>query len=88
MNNINLSEYHPILDIQDHMLFANNGNVVLCYRCELQEVYSLSETDFEELHGTWFQAFKSLPVGTVIHRQDVYTKAKYAATQLPNESFL
>jgi len=88
MNNINLSEYHPILDIQDHMLFANNGNVVLCYRCELPEVYSLSETDFEELHGTWFQAFKSLPVGTVIHRQDVYTKAKYAATQLPNESFL
>lgn len=88
MNNINLSEYHPILDIQDHMFFANNGNVVMCYRCELPEVYSLSETDFEELHGTWFQAFKSLPTGTVIHKQDVYTKSKYGADQLPNESFL
>lgn len=88
MNNINLSEYHPIIDIQDHMLFANNGNVVVCYRCELPEVYSLSETDFEDLHGSWFQAFKSLPVGTVIHKQDVYTKSKYDAGQLPNKSFL
>ncbi len=88
MKKINLSAYHPILDIQDHIVFANNGNVVLCYKVDLPEVYSLSESDFEELHGSWFQAFKSLPEATVIHKQDIYLKNKYKAAMLPNTTFL
>jgi conjugation system TraG family ATPase len=76
------------MDIQDHMLFANNGNVVLCYKVDLPEVYSLSESDFEDIHGAWFQAFKSLPMSTVIHKQDLYEKKSYDAAQLPNDSFL
>ncbi len=88
MKAINLAAYHPILDIQDHILFANNGNVVLCYKVELPEVYSLSESDFEDIHGAWFQGFKSLPTSTIIHKQDIYEKKVYDATQLPNDSFL
>lgn len=88
MKKINLSVYHPILDIQDHMIFSNNGNVVLCYKGDFPEIYSLSEKDFEDIHGSWFQAFKSLPVSTIIHKQDIYRKKDYSATQLPNKSFL
>lgn len=85
---INLSAYHPILDIQNHLVFANNGNVVLCFKGELPEIYSLSEKDFEDIHGAWFQVFKSLPTSTVIHKQDVYQKGHYVADKLPNNSFL
>jgi hypothetical protein len=74
MNKINLSAFQPIVDIQDNMVFANNGNVVLCYDVTLPEIYSLSEKDFEELHDAWFQALKSLPVGTIVHKQDIYLK--------------
>lgn len=88
MAKINLHTSHPILDIQNHVVFANNGNVVLCYQLELPEVYSLSEKNFEELHGIWFQAFKSLPVGTIIHKQEVYQKCGYTAEQLSKETFL
>ncbi|MEZ4841280.1 MAG: TraG family conjugative transposon ATPase [Flavobacteriaceae bacterium] len=88
MKKINLHTYHPILDIQNHVAFANNGNVVLCFQVNLPEIYSLSESDFDELHGTWFQAFKSLPIGTVIHKQDNYQKSHYAADQLPSDTFL
>ena len=31
---------------------------------------------------------KSLPVGTVVHKQDIYLKKSYTSEQLPNESFL
>ena len=88
MKKINLHSYHPILDIQNHVAFANNGNVVLCYQVNLPEIYSLSESDFDELHGTWFQAFKSLPIGTVIHKQDIYQKSYYTADELPKDTFL
>ena len=43
MKKINLSAYHPILDIQDHIVFANNGNVVLGYQVDNPEIYSLAE---------------------------------------------
>ena len=88
MKKINLTAFRPIADIQDHIVFANNGNVVLCYKVDLPEVYTLSETDFEELHGSWFQAFKSLPVSTIIHKQDIYKKHRYTADDLPNQTFL
>ncbi|WP_445731042.1 TraG family conjugative transposon ATPase [Mariniflexile sp.] len=88
MNKINLLSYYPIVDIQEHVVFANNGNVVLCFEGSLPEIYSLSEKDFEDIHGAWFQAIKSLPTGCVIHKQDVYLKKKYTSEQLPNKSFL
>ena len=88
MNKINLSAYQPIVDIQDNIVFANNGNVVLCYKGNLPEIYSLSEKDFEDMHGAWFQALKSLPVGTVVHKQDIYLKKSYSSEQLPNTTFL
>ena len=88
MNKINLSAYRPITDIQDNIIFANNGNVVLCYEGVLPEIYSLSEKDFEDLHGAWFQALKSLSVGTVVHKQDIYIKKSYTSQQLPNSTFL
>lgn len=88
MHKINLNSHHPILDIQNHVVFANNGNVVLCYGATLPEVYSRSEKDFGELHGSWFQAFRSLPTGMVIHKQDLYQKVGYDSRHMPNGTFL
>ena len=88
MNKINLAAYHPILDIQQNVVFANNGNVVVCYKIDFPEVYSLSESDFEDIHGSWFQAFKSLPISTVIQKQDIYQKDSYAADKLASGTFL
>ena len=88
MNKINLAAYYPILSIEEYIVFANNGNVILCYKGDLPEIYSLSEKDFDDIHGSWFQAFKSLPTSTIIHRQDIYKKADYTAEVLPNNTFL
>ncbi len=88
MNKINLSSYYPIIDIQDNVVFANNGNVVLWYKGILPEIYSLSEKDFEDMHAAWFQAIKSLPTGCVVHKQDIYAKKSYSSKQLPNDTFL
>ncbi|MFI8380551.1 TraG family conjugative transposon ATPase [Leeuwenhoekiella sp. NPDC079379] len=88
MKKITISNPQPIADIQDHVLFANTGNVVLCYKGTLPEIYSLSEKDFEDLHSAWFQALKSLPVGTVVHKQDIYLKKSFSSKELPNNTFL
>jgi conjugal transfer ATP-binding protein TraC len=85
---VNFHESYPIVDIEQNRVLANNGNIAYAYRVELPEIYSLSEADFEELHGHWFQALKSLPIGTLVHKQDIYRKTSYDASRLPKGSFL
>ena len=85
---VNFSTYHPIIEIRENLVFANNGNLVFCFKVELPEIYSLSEKDFEDLHGIWFQALRSLRSGCVIHKQDIYRKRKFSAAKLPEETFL
>lgn len=84
---INLADYHPILDIQENTLFTSNGNIVVCFRTILPEIYSLADKDFEEIHNTWFQAFKYLPIGTIIHKQDIYQKTTFKGTQITKKHF-
>lgn len=85
---MNFHESYPIVDVDQNWVLANNGNIAYAYRVELPEIYSLSESDFEELHGHWFQALKSLPIGTLVHKQDIYRKTSYDAGPLPKGSFL
>jgi conjugation system TraG family ATPase len=85
---IDLSTYPPVTEIKKNLVFANNGNLVLCFKVELPEIYSLSEKDFDDLRGIWFQALRSFMTGGVIHKQDVYRKRKYSGEKLPKESFL
>lgn len=88
MKKIKLTDYPPIARVEDQVIFATNGNVIVAYEILLPEIYSLSEKDFEELHSTWFQALKSLPVGCVVHKMDLYQKERYSAENLPKTSFL
>ncbi|MDT0677921.1 TraG family conjugative transposon ATPase [Autumnicola musiva] len=88
MKVMNLYKQPPLAAVSDNLVFASNGNIILGYAVELPEVYSLSEKDFETLHGTWFQALKSLPSRCIVHKQDVYQKQEYKTEQLPGTSFL
>ncbi|PCE63010.1 VirB4 family type IV secretion system protein [Sediminicola luteus] len=76
MNNLDLFAYGPIWDIQDHWLYANNGNIIGCYRLELPEPYGLSENGFDRLHSLWTKALSLLPPGTMVHRQDLFLGAQ------------
>ena len=88
MSAIDLIKYRPILDVQEHLALASNGNIVACFSCQMPEIYSQSEKDFGGLHSMWFQALKSLPNGTVFHKMEIYQKKEYIGEQLPDNSFL
>ncbi|MGB2525760.1 TraG family conjugative transposon ATPase [Flagellimonas sp. SN16] len=85
---MNFHERYPIVDVDQNRIMANNGNLAYAYRLELPEIHSLSEKDFEDFHGLWFQALKSLPAGTLVHKQDIYKKIAFDAKDLHGDSFL
>lgn len=85
---LNLNNHYPIIHQQGNLLYLNNGNVCLVYRLSLPEVFSQSEEDFGKLHGQWQQAFKNLPSGTIVHKQDLYLRKAFDPEPLPGSSFL
>ena len=84
----NLASCHPIADLKENLVFASNGNLVLCYRLKLPETFSLSERDYEEIHGIWFQGLRNLPAGCVLHKQDIYRKREFSGKKLFRRTFL
>ncbi|AVR47187.1 TraG family conjugative transposon ATPase [Christiangramia fulva] len=85
---INLRAYYPVIGMKENAVFLGNGSFCLAYRVKLPEIYSLSEADFEKIHEYWHQAFKTLPAGTVIHKQDVFLKRCFRGDTLKGDSFL
>ena len=85
---MNLVEAYPIVAIEDSLVFANNGNLVMGFSLTLPECYTLSEKDYENIHTLWFQALKTLPAGVIVHKQDHYHKKEYDASGLPAATYL
>lgn len=88
MKTISLEEYNPIIEIRENLIYCNNGNLILAYKADLPEIYSLSEKDLEDMHSTWFQSLKSLPTGIVLHKQDVFKKKEFTSENIKTNTYL
>ncbi len=78
----------PIYKIEKDCIISKHGDITIAFQLELPEIFTLSEDDYENLHQSWQRAIKILPAGTVIHKQDWYTNAKYKKDKTAGTSFL
>ena len=88
MDQINLSEYYPILAIKDNILLSNNGDIILCYELDLPEIFTLSPDDYQNIHDFWYRTIKYLPAHSFVHKQDIFLKQRYNGNELPDDTFL
>lgn len=72
-----LEKILPIWKLEQGALLSKSGDITLGLRLELPEIFSLSNQEYEALHHAWLKAIKMLPAGTVLHKQDWFTQAKY-----------
>jgi len=69
----------PVYGVEDGFILSRQGEYTVAYRVHKPELFQLSGDEYEVLHQAWVRAMKLLPMGTVIHQQDWYTQASYAA---------
>ncbi|MEM8896923.1 MAG: TraG family conjugative transposon ATPase [Bacteroidota bacterium] len=82
-----LSDHHLLLEIQNHRAYAANGDLILAYKLQLPESYSLGEQGFDGLYDSWYKAFRSLESGTIVLKQDVFWQKEHEG-QPTSDSFL
>ncbi|MBW9280234.1 TraG family conjugative transposon ATPase [Bacteroides fragilis] len=65
------------------VIISKTGVMTVAYSLKLPEAYSLYFSDMEVRHSLFYQAFKNLPDGTFVHKQDVFLKESYVPKEEP-----
>lgn len=84
-----LESRFPLLAVEDNCIISKEGDVTLCYRMDLPEIFTVADQVYESIHSSWSKAVKTLPDFSIVHKQDWYLKEQYKP-ELENEehSFL
>lgn len=69
----------PIWKIEKGVILSKKGDATVALRLELPEIFTLSDGEYDALHHVWLKAIKVLPAGTIIHKQDWFTREKFQA---------
>ena len=83
-----LEDMLPILGVEHDLVLSKQGDITLVYKCELPELFTLSDRDYEAFHQAWVKAIKVLPKYSVFHKQDWFIDSKHKADYSKDLSFL
>ena len=73
-----LHENFPLIDVDDNVALCRNGDVVVGYSLDYPETGSLSEQGYDRLLDTFERAFRELPIGTIVHKKDIFLERPYS----------
>jgi conjugation system TraG family ATPase len=74
-----LEEHIPLFGVEHNAILSKTGDVTIGFRVALPEIFSLSVSDYHNLHEQWVKAIRLLPKGTVLCKQDWFIEAKTTA---------
>ena len=87
--NFTSAEAYSILAVLDGMVVNKDGSLTVAFLMHSPEAYSFDEDILITRHRQYYRAFKYMPDGSFVHKQDLFLKREYqAALQSLNESYL
>ncbi|MBF0647422.1 TraG family conjugative transposon ATPase [Dysgonomonas sp. GY75] len=72
-----LESKFPLLAVEDGCIISKDADLTVAYRVELPELFSVTASEYEAIHGAWLKAIKVLPDYTVVLKQDWFTEERY-----------
>ena len=68
----------PILSVENGgFIISKYGDITAAFRVELPEIFTISANEYKSLHECWVKAIKTLPVWTILHKQDWFIQKSY-----------
>lgn len=83
-----LSEILPLYGVEREMILSRRGDLTIAYALQLPEIFTLSSAQYELLHQAWVRAIRLLPTGSIVHKQDWYTRENCPGDFESERSFL
>lgn len=70
-------ELFPLMGMKDGIIISKRGDVTLGWELTLPDIYSLLESEYDEMLSSLASAVRILPSWTMVHRQDIYLYDSY-----------
>jgi hypothetical protein len=74
-----LEDILPVMGVEHDAILSKQGDITIGFSCELPELFTLSDKDYEAFHQAWIKAIKVLPKFSVFHKQDWFIDSSYRA---------
>lgn len=74
-----LDDILPVMSVEHDVILSKQGDITIGFACELPELFTLSDKDYEVFHQAWIKATKVLPKHSVFHKQDWFIDSRYKA---------
>ncbi len=88
MNSIDINKLFPLYKFMDGLLVSRTGDLTACYGLELPPLFTSSKAEVDEIHALFVKAFKVLPEGTIVWKQDWFEKGEFSVGVNETASFL
>jgi conjugation system TraG family ATPase len=85
---VNIEDILPVYKVENDCILSRQGDITIAYKLELPDIFTLSGQEYEALHHAWIKAIKVLPQNSIVHKQDIFTKAGYHGKPDQSASFL
>lgn len=72
-----LESKFPILGVENNCIISKGGDITICFRIHLPELFTVSSPEYEAMHAAWHKAIKTLPDYSIVHKQDWYVNEAY-----------
>lgn len=82
-----LSDAHPVYLYEANKLVLKDGRVAVAFRLEAAEMEKWDAGAFTTAHTVFQQALKTLPVGAVFQKTDIYYDRPYVHPPAPDKLF-
>jgi conjugation system TraG family ATPase len=78
----------PIAEIAADLIVSKMGDVTAAFDVTKPEIFTLSRSEYEQMHLAYVKALRIMPSNTVFLQQDIYWKEQYQAVTEKDSSFL
>ncbi|TKC04226.1 TraG family conjugative transposon ATPase [Pedobacter frigoris] len=85
---IDFSSIFPIYKVEHGCIISMQGDLTVVFKVDHADIFTLGSAEYEAGHHTWVKALKTLPIGTVVHKQDTFIRTRHKADLNPNFTFL
>lgn len=82
-----MSEILPYLCVEHDCLIHKTGEVTICYKMQLPSAFTLSEKEYDSLNNVLTRAIKTLPMYSILHKQDWIVKDRYVNNSKKDDTF-
>ncbi len=85
---ISIEKIFPIYKVEHNAMISAQGDITIAFEAILPDIFTLSDADYETYHQSWVRSVRVLPKHSIVHKQDIFTRNKYAAGPASGQSFL